>query len=170
MPARVSNVPSWLRAALFAGSVAGVLDIVAASLINLAPPQLILQSISSGLLGLASYAGGASTVLLGLILQIAMSIVIASIFAASTRRLPWLLSHPIAAGLAYGVGIFVVMNMLVVPMSAFAPRPKHISLIWLILNLIAMLGFGVIVSVLVQRRIRTPLKDREAWNAAPSDR
>ena len=142
------------RAAVVAGLVAGTIDIGAAALINHVGPALILQGIASGLLGMKSYSGGAGTVTLGLVLQLAMSIAIAGIYAAAATRLAWLRSRPVLAGLAFGVGVFIVMNLIVVPLSAFGPKPAHISLIWLLLNVLAMLVFGVIVATIVRWGLR----------------
>ena len=99
-------------------------------------------------------AGHGGAIALGLLLQILMSIVIASVYALPTRRLPWLVSRPLAAGLAFGVGVFVVMNLVVVPLSAFAPKPKHVTLAFLSLNLAAMLVFGVLVATLARWSLR----------------
>jgi hypothetical protein len=142
------------RVAVIAGLVAGMIDIGAAALINHVGPALILQGIASGLLGMKSYAGGAGTVTLGLGLQLAMSITIAGIYAAAATRLAWLRSRPVLAGLVFGFGVFVVMNLIVVPLSAFGPKPAHISLIWLLLNILAMLVFGVIVATIVRWGLR----------------
>ncbi len=142
------------RAAVIAGLIAGTIDIGAAALINHVGPALILRGIASGLLGMKSYTGGAGTVTLGLALQLAMSIAIAGIYAAAATRLAWLRSRPILAGLAFGLGVFVVMNLIVVPLSAFGPKPAHVSLVWLLLNILAMLVFGVIVATIVRWRLR----------------
>lgn len=143
-----------IRAAIIAGLVAGIIDIGAAALINHVGPALILQAIASGVIGIKSYAGGAATILLGLALQLAMSIVIAGIYALAATRLAWLRSRAVLAGLAFGVGVFVVMNMVVVPLSAFGPKPAHVTLMFLALNLLAMLGFGVIVATIVGWSLR----------------
>jgi uncharacterized membrane protein YagU involved in acid resistance len=142
------------RAAVIAGLVAGTIDIGAAALINHVGPALILQGIASGLIGMRSYAGGAGTVTLGLALHLAMSIAIAGIYAVAATRLAWLRSRPILAGLAFGLGVFVVMNLIVVPLSAFGPKPAHISLVWVLLNVLAMLVFGVIVATIVRGGFR----------------
>jgi hypothetical protein len=152
-PKKGSNFMTTSPAAILAGTAAGAVDIGAAALINHQGPAIILQSIASGLLGLGAYSGGYPTILLGLALQLAMSIAIAGIYAVAAMRLNWLLRHPVSAGLAYGAGVFVVMNLVVVPLSAFAPRPTHISLSWLALNVGAMLIFGLIVASLVTRLV-----------------
>lgn len=154
MKPAAQSIEARLKAALTAGVMAGLVDIVAASMINHAPPARILQSIASGVLGMAAYSGGGGAIALGLLLQILMSIVIASVYALPTQRLPWLVSRPLAAGLAFGVGVFVVMNLVVVPLSAFAPKPKHVTLAFLSLNLAAMLVFGVLVATLARWSLR----------------
>jgi len=50
--------------------------------------------------------------------------------------------------------VFVVMNLVVVPLSAFAPKPKHVTLAFLSLNLAAMLVFGVLVATLARWSLR----------------
>lgn len=137
-----------LKAAIVAGVIAGTIDVGVAALINLISPTLILKAIASGLLGLAAYKA-TWTLGLGFALQIAMSVVIAGIYAAAATRLAGLRERPFIAGGAYGVVVFVAMNFIVVPLSAFAPRPAHVSISWLLLNFAAMLLFGIIVAVSV---------------------
>jgi hypothetical protein len=90
------------------GHLAGTLDVACACLINSAKPSVILQAIAGGLLGKSSFSGGAATVALGLVLQWAMSIIIATIFVVASRWRPALERRWIAAGLAYGVVVFAV--------------------------------------------------------------
>ena len=52
------------------------------------PVQTQLQAIASGLLGKASFTGGLNTALFGLVLQWAMSLIIAAIFVLAADRLP----------------------------------------------------------------------------------
>jgi uncharacterized membrane protein YagU involved in acid resistance len=154
MDSGLTRIGKGLRTAILAGLVAGLVDIGAAIIINHLGPIIILQSIASGLLGMSAYAGGAATAGLGLLLHLAMSITIAGIFVLASFRLTWLRRRRLLAGFGYGIGIFVVMNYLVVPLSAFEPRPMHLSLLPLALNIAAMVIFGVVVSVIVGRCVR----------------
>lgn len=129
--------------------MAGTVDIGAASLINGIGPMIILRAIASGLLGRAAFHGGLAVSLLGLLLQWAMSLLIAAIFVMASRRLGWMRRRWVAAGLAYGGVIFVVMEYVVVPLSA-AMHP-HFTAVSLLENVLAMLLFGLIVSFFVQR-------------------
>ena len=68
-----------LAAILLSGFIAGTIDIGAAALINFVSPIRILHFIAGGLLGKTALAGGASVALLGLVLQWAMSLIIATV-------------------------------------------------------------------------------------------
>jgi uncharacterized membrane protein YagU involved in acid resistance len=132
-------------AILLGGLIAGTLDIGAAALINGRNPLVILLVIASGLLGKASFQGGLPAALLGLVLQWLMSLVISAIFVLLSNRVPEVKQHWSAAGLAYGVGIFVVMNYLVVPLSEIGRLPQFT--VWTFGgNLLAMLGFGLLIA------------------------
>ncbi len=138
----------WI-AILWGGFVAGTIDIGAAALINWLSPVTILHAIASGLLGKTSFNEGAPAAILGLGLQWGMSLIIAGLFVAAARRLPALTRRWIASGSGYGVVIFLVMNYVVVPLSAapWNPWKRHISVEKFIENLLAMILFGLIVAL-----------------------
>jgi uncharacterized membrane protein YagU involved in acid resistance len=139
------NSRSVLRRVLLAGFVAGTIDIGAACLINRLGLITILQAIASGLLGRDSFHSGLSAAALGLVLQWAMSILIAAIFVFASRSLLWLRRRWVEAGIAYGVVIFFVMNHVVMPLSAVGHSP-HFTTLSFVENMLAMLLFGVIVA------------------------
>jgi hypothetical protein len=136
-------------AALYGGLIAGTIDVLAASLINLINPPIILRAIASGVLGPAAFAGGLPVSLLGLGLQWAMSVLIAGIFVFAARRMLWMRQRWVLAGLAFGPVVFVVMEYVVVPLSA--AKSPHFTVLSLLENLIAMLLFGLIVSFLARK-------------------
>ena len=109
---------------LLGGFIAGTIDIGAASVINLLTPTSILHSIASGLLGKDSFSGGAATAAIGLLLQWAMSLIIAAIYVSVMSQLPELRKRWVFSGVIAGVIIFFVMNYLVLPLSAAPFRPK----------------------------------------------
>jgi uncharacterized membrane protein YagU involved in acid resistance len=141
---------SMLAASALGGFIAGTIDIGAAAVINKVSPYIILQAIAGGVLGKASFSAGTPAALLGLLLQWAMSLLIAWLFVFATRALPVLKQRWRAAGLAYGVVIFFVMNYVVVPLSALKHTP-HFTAARFIENMIAMLLFGVIVAFFARR-------------------
>jgi uncharacterized membrane protein YagU involved in acid resistance len=104
-------------------------------------------------LGRASFTGGAATAVLGLLLQWAMSLIIAAVYVLAARYRPIILRRWIACGIAYGAVIFFVMNYVVVPLSAAARHHDlpRFTLSHFVENLLAMLLFGLIVAFFAQR-------------------
>lgn len=169
------------RAAIIAvcasGLIAGTLDIGAAALINHLSPVVIVRSIASGLLGQASLTGGAYSALLGLVLQWAMSVLIAAIYFFATRPLPWLRRRWWLGGLLAGLIIQLVMVYLVVPLSAAPFRMQlslhdyvaHFHVVSFFENLLAMFVFGLILAYGASVASRTPAdQDSGARSEAPS--
>lgn len=105
-----------LKVAVYAGLIAGTIDIGAACAINLIGPGPILRFIASGLLG-APLPHENWVYCLGLGLQWAMSMIIAAIFAAAAAGAPVLLRRWIVSGITYGIGVYFVMTFVVVPLS-----------------------------------------------------
>jgi hypothetical protein len=140
-----------LAAILLGGTIAATIDIGAACLINDRSVPFILHTIAGGILGSRTYAGGNATALLGLALQELMGVLIAAIYVGAARLLPLLARRWMTAGLLYGVVIFFVMNYLVVPLSAWQHH-AHFSASKFMLNMAAMLLFGVIVAYFARRR------------------
>jgi hypothetical protein len=105
-----------------ATAVAGVLDITDACLYwavtKGVSPERIFQSVASGLLGKAAYAGGAATAALGLALHFAIMAVMVTAYVLASLRLPILTKRPIVMGLGYGLATYLVMNYVVLPLSA----------------------------------------------------
>jgi hypothetical protein len=112
---------SFLARALLAGSLAAALDIVYAFL-WLAPartPVWVLQSVASGWLGKEAFAGGAPAAALGLASHFGICIVAAGIFGAVASKVAMLRSRWVLCGALFGVGVYLVMNFVVLPLSAF---------------------------------------------------
>jgi hypothetical protein len=112
---------------LVAGLAAGCLDIVNAivfwRLYNGTGAVVILQSVAAGLLGKAAFAGGAASAAFGLLLHFLLMFAMAAAYWLACRRWPALLRRPVAAGIAYGLGTWAVMNHVVVPLSRAGSPP-----------------------------------------------
>lgn len=143
-------------AALCGGLIAGTVDIGAASLIGGLSPIVILHAIASGVLGRASFVDGAASALLGLVLQWAMSLVIAAVFVVAARANAMLLRLWVPCGLVYGVLIFVVMHYVVVPLSVAPFRNAPMTGAKLAENLAAMLVFGLIIAAATRLSAGSP--------------
>lgn len=136
-----------LISALLAAVAAGVPDVFVAALLSRAPPGKVLQTIASGVLGEASYAGGSASVTLGLCLQIAMSFVIALIYDIAFFQSPMISRSPLMFGALYGIVIFVVMNFVVVPLSRTHPKFQW-DLKSVVAMTIVMVLFAEIISLI----------------------
>ena len=141
---------SYLQAILLGGLIAGTVDIGAASLINGRSPVFIGQIIAGGLLGKASLEGGMRTAALGVVLQWAMSIIIAAIYVLASTRLDALRRSWLLFGVLYGIPVYFVMEYVVVPLSAWHRVPKF-ALLPFAENMLAMMVFGVIVAWFASR-------------------
>lgn len=80
----------------------------------------IFQSIASGLLGRAAYAGGTATAVLGAGLHLFIATGIVTTYYLVSRRLRFLTTRPWLYGPIYGLIVYAVMNAIVVPLSAAA--------------------------------------------------
>src|SRR5579859_4138350 len=115
-------------AILVGGGLAGLLDITYAvvySGLHGVPAQRILQSVASGLLGKASFDGGVGTAALGLVLHFLMMMLIAAVYYAASTRIRLLTRRAVPMGLLYGACVFLVMRLVVLPLSAY-PFPVHL--------------------------------------------
>jgi hypothetical protein len=118
-------------ASLVGGSVAGALDIAYAcvrGVMNGIAAERVLQSVASGLLGRPAFDGGAVTALLGLGLHFAMTGLMAAFYVAAAGRVPQLRMYWWLAGPVYGAVIYLAMNRVVVPLSAFPGQPFALNL------------------------------------------
>ena len=115
------------RALLLGTLTVGVLDITDAFVFfwarNAVAPPVILQSIASGLLGRAAFQGGWPTALLGLGLHFFIAFVIVLVYQVASRRAPSLTRRLWWWGPLYGIAVYVVMNYVVIPLSAASFRP-----------------------------------------------
>jgi len=131
-----------VRATLMAGLIAGALDITAAVVENLKyPTRTIFQSVASGWLGSDAYKGGWSTAGLGLASHFGIMMVISAVYMALAAALPVLRRQWLAAGVTWGVAVWVIMSYVVVPLSASPlPSPTLESAVKGILTHVLMVG------------------------------
>ena len=145
------------RATLAAGAAAGVLDFAFACVYSWAlggTPVRVAQSVAAGLLGRDSYAGGAATAVLGVLLHFFIATSAAGVFVLASRRLRFLLERPWLAGVLYGAVVWFVMAFVVVPLSA-APQGSPTLLRRAIMLGGHFLFVGLPIS-LVARRLLAP--------------
>jgi hypothetical protein len=149
MTVRDSARPSAARALLFGTLAVGVLDLLDAFIffgLRGVSPIRICQSIAAGLLGRAAFAGGWPTAMLGVALHFFIAFCVVAVFLFAARRLRFLVDHWLLSGIIYGVGVYLVMTFIVVPLSAAGGGTRT----WpVVLNgvLIHMFGVGLPASL-----------------------
>jgi hypothetical protein len=116
------------KAILVGGGLAATFDIIYAFVIS-APagvsPTRVLQSVASGLLGSRAFEGGTGAAAVGLLAHYGILFAAAALYLGASRRLPWLRERAVLCGLAFGVGVYLTMNFVVVPLSAVPFEIKY---------------------------------------------
>lgn len=117
-----------VQAILAGGFVAGVLDILYAFVVYGfsygMTPVAVLQSVAAGWIGReAAQARGWETAALGLGTHFMIALVMAAAFVFAATWVRGLTTHALAVGISYGLLLYVVMNYVVVPLSA--AHPSH---------------------------------------------
>ena len=124
--------PRALQTILLGGSIAGVLDgldaVVFYRLAFAVPLTLLFQNIASGLLGPRSFRGGWLTVVLGIALHFLIAIGAAAVYYAASLLIPALYRIPWICGPAFGIGLFFLMQHVVLPLSAVHKRTVPMGL------------------------------------------
>jgi uncharacterized membrane protein YagU involved in acid resistance len=140
---------------LLGGLIAGTLDISYACIFSYVRrgtrPVVILQSVASGALGAKAFTGGTKTALLGLAFHFLIAFTAAAVYYLVSRRLRLLVTQAVICGILYGVCIYLIMNLVVLPLSAISfkmsyPWPALIGGL-----LIHIFGIGLPISLVVRR-------------------
>ncbi len=166
---------SWspARAILVGTLVVGTLDaldaLVVFGLLGGATPPRIFRSIARGVLGADAATGGTPAALLGVVLHYTIACGIVTTYVAATRVLPGLNRRPFVFGPLYGVVAFIVMNLVVLPLSAIGAVPQFTAFGLTNGLLIHMLGVGL-PAALVASRVRRPRAGRQAASSASASR
>jgi len=150
----------WLYV-LAGGLVVGTLDITYACVFwgikASVPPEQIFQSVAAGLLGKASFDGGAATAALGLGLHyfIATSMSVTYYLVASRWARLW--QRPFEYGAAYGLLLYLIMNKIVVPLSRAGGGGGHKITLWVALSVLVHVFLIGVPIALFTRRARSEL-------------
>jgi hypothetical protein len=134
------------------GLIVGAMDITAAIIQATsrgATAMRLLQFVASGLIGQKAFQGGAGTAALGLGLHFVIAFTLVTVFYIASRSFIFLRRYAVVSGLVYGLIVFGVMNLIVLPLSA--ARPRHSLTGDLIQIGIHMFIIGLPTSLLVRR-------------------
>ncbi len=121
---------SLLRSIVLGGLIIGILDAIVyhwfvSSVLGGYPLITVYQYMASGALGNAAFEGGVPTALLGALFHFIVSFVVAAVFILSADRIPLLCRYAVPGSLVYGIGVFIVMNLIVLPLSKAPPLPPQ---------------------------------------------
>lgn len=128
---------------LSATLVAGALDILAAFLVytvilEKTSPARILMSIASGIFGKAAYSGGTPMVITGLLLHFLIAFIFSVFYYLIYPGLSFLHRRKLLSGILYGIFIWLVMNLGVLPIVFKGmPLPDPAA---------ALLGIGIVIA------------------------
>ena len=140
-----------LRPIVIGGAIAGALDQTSAFLtFGMGVPR----AIAAALIGRQAFQGGAFTWILGLLLHFFIAFSAAAIYCFASRRLPFLRDHWLVCGLFYGIAVYLVMYLIVLPLCALhaaGPYQLHGLLQGLIVH---MLIIGLPISFSLRRFAR----------------
>ncbi len=102
-----------------------------------------------------------------------MAFLIAAIFYFASRKLVFMTQRAVLSGLLYGICVYVVMNFVVLPLSAF-PTPLTFTPTRVAINVVAhMILFGLPIALARARHRRArgastgPLRSRRHRPPAP---
>ena len=113
---------SALLAIAAGGGIAGTVDLLHACVLF---GWDIPRAVAAGLLGRQAFDGGAATYVLGVCLHFFIACSAAAIYYAASRRLTFLVEHPLVCGLFFGGAVQEVMNLVVLPLSALHSRGPY---------------------------------------------
>ena len=114
-----------------AGVIVGTLDILSAFIYYFIKtgknPLNILLFIASGLFGKEAFTGGNMMMMLGLILHYFIAFAFTIFFFWIFPRIKGFANNKLLTGIVYGIFIWVVMNLAVVPLSNISSRPFDVT-------------------------------------------
>ena len=142
----MKNSRNRVQAIVAGGLLVAVLDaadaLVAYKLAFGMSPVAIYQFVASGLLGKGAFAGGVGTALVGVAVHLLVAFTAATVFVLASERLPFLRRDAVGWGLGFGVAVFLVMNLVVIPLSRI---PASVPTLPLLIN--GVVGHALLVGL-----------------------
>lgn len=147
---------SKTKTILYAGLVAGTFDIIAAItiyafILQKTPAVKILQSIASGVFRKEAYNGGSLMAFCGLGLHYLIALTFAWFYFTIYPFLPFLKKNTIVSGFLYGIFVWIIMNLIVLPI-AFPKLPeRHFDFPLILSIVILMFCIGLPIAYIARK-------------------
>ncbi|HXS77478.1 MAG TPA: hypothetical protein VN753_14960 [Terracidiphilus sp.] len=128
------------------GFIAGLLDMTSAYITF---GRFMPLGIAGGLIGPAARHAAAGPYILGLLLHYLIAFSAAAVYCLASRKLDFLRDHFFVCGVFYGVGVFLFMQLVVLPLSAYHAMGPYTyrSLVEGILAHIFLIGLPIATSL-----------------------
>lgn len=124
----MSGSESKLKNILWIGLLAGTLDALAALLSNLkTPPAVIFKYIASAVFGKAAFAGGTEMVIAGVVFHYLIAYLFIAAFYIAYPRFIAVFRFKILVAVVYGAITWLVMNLVVVPLTKIGPHAMQLK-------------------------------------------
>lgn len=145
---------SFVTALLVAAFIAGSLDIIAGWMIAIfygGTPMGVLRFIASAVFGPVAFAGSAGYALAGLIFHYLIAFCWTAFFFIVMKRVAeWRMRSVLLIGISYGVVIWCVMNLLVLPLTRL-PKPQF-RLTGILIGMVALIVMvGIPVAIMTRK-------------------
>ena len=137
LPARRNAVLTIVQA----GLVAGILDAMGAMITFIIrtgkSPAVVWKYVASGVFGQEALASGSGMVGWGLFFHFCIALIWACVFFLIYPTIRRFISNPVIVGLLYGIVVWLLMNLIVLPLSNVTAQPFDLSR--------AVIGMGVLM-------------------------
>ncbi len=101
---------------LVGGAIAGTLDLTSAFITY---GHNMPRGIAAGLIGRQAAQSGFFPWILGIFLHYFIAFSAATVYCLASRKLEFMRDHFIVSGVFFGIGLYLVMNLIVLPLCAF---------------------------------------------------
>lgn len=147
---RISQ-PSLALPILVGGAVAGLLDMTSAYLTF---GRFMPIGIAGGIVGKAELHISVGLYILGLVIHYLIAFSAAAAYCLASRKLPFLRDHFLVCGVFHGLGFFLFMQLVVLPLSAYhamGPYTYH-GLVQGLLAHVFLIGLPISTSLRILSR------------------
>ena len=161
-PSMTQREPRYVLAALAGGGLGGVVNMAAAmvlfGLTNDASAMQVLLAVASGVFGEAAMAGGWVLAATGFSLHMVVAIGAGGVYVGVMRVAPRLFRNLHVSCFVFSVGVYVVMNYIVVPLSltVFVPSTDLVMVSARFVIQLVTIAYPIALAadILIRQRLR----------------